>query len=224
MGRSGPRTRLARTIRRRRQQQLHHDEWRHQSHAAVDAFGQRKLGCRTSPERTRVPRVKRADPGRVFADGVAERQQRPAALVCAAGPGRRLRRPVVRRLRQPLRRPAGSDNLLSADPVDALAPARDRDAVHPAVSGAWPPAREYTPGAAAGIRYPPRHGGRQSGGPGGRHRSHRCDTRTGRLRASPAGLPGRGRPCVLVGQRHGGGQRLAAGRTGREAGRAEIPR
>lgn len=53
----------------------------------MDAFGQRKLGCRTSPERTRVPRVKRADPGRVFADGVAERQQRPAALVCAAGQG-----------------------------------------------------------------------------------------------------------------------------------------
>ncbi len=35
--------------------------------------------------------------------------------------------------------------------------------------------------------------------------AHRCDTRTGRLRASPAGLPGRA-ACVLVGQRHGGGQ------------------
>ena len=58
----------------------------------------------------------------------------PATLVCPAVPGRRLRRSPVRRLRQSLRRPAGSLPVLPGDPVDAVAPTGDRDAVHPAVS------------------------------------------------------------------------------------------
>ena len=54
------------------------------------------------------------------------------------------------------------------DPVDALAPAGDRHADHPAVSGRRPAAGHHAPGTGAGFRRPPRRGGRQPAGPGGR--------------------------------------------------------
>ena len=93
----------------------------------------------------------------------------------------------------------------------------------PRFLGRRPPSGRHPPGTGAGVRRPSRRGGRHRGRLGGRRRPRRCDARAGRLRAGPAGLPGRGRTRLLGGQRHGGARRLAAGRSGRGAGRAEVP-
>ena len=219
VGRSRTRARVVGAIRRRRQQQLHDDERRQQAVTAVDTVGQGKLGGRTRAEREQLSRPERANPGRMFADGMGEQRQGPATLVCAAVPGRRLRRSPVRRLRQSLRRPAGSVPVFPGDPVDTVAPTGDRDAVHPKVFGGWPAAGQHTPGTGAGFRRAPWRGGRQPAGPGGRDRPDGFDARAGRLCPGAARLPGRGRPRLLDGQRDGGAWRLAAGCSRGGAGR-----
>ena len=48
----------------------------------------------------------------------------PPTLVHPAGAGRRTLQPAFRRVRQPLHRPARRDDVVPADPVDPVAPAR----------------------------------------------------------------------------------------------------
>ena len=162
------------------------------------------LAAGPGAERARLSGPQRADPGRMFAHGMGERRQRPAALVRAAVPGRRLRRPVVRRLRQPLRRPARGVPLLSRDAVDAVAAAGDRDASDPAVSRARATAgRRRISGQ---VLVFDAHRGMVVGSPmdlvEGVDPTDR-DARVGRLRAGPAGLPGRRRARLLGGQPDG---------------------
>ncbi|CPR12707.1 hypothetical protein BN971_04008 [Mycobacterium bohemicum DSM 44277] len=151
---------LARALRRRGQQRLHRDRRRFQAVAAVDALGQGQPGGRTGARRARLPRPQRADARGLLADGVGERRQRPATLVRPAVPGRRLRRAAVRRLRQPLCRPAGGLPVIPGDAVDPVAATGDRDADDAAIPRARPAAGRHPPGPGVGLRRPPRRGRR----------------------------------------------------------------
>ena len=166
--------------------------------------------------------LERADPGRLLADGVGERRQRQATLVHSALPRRRNLRPIVRRLRQPLRRPARGDGVLSPHPVDPLAPTGNRNAFHPKVSRIQSTARRHTPWTGAGFRRSPRHRGRQFRGSGGQRRPGRFHPRALRLRTGPGRLPGRRGAGIRGGERDGGRGPVAAGCPCGRADRVEV--
>ena len=121
---------LARTVRRCGQQQLQRDTRRQRPDPALDPLGQGVAGGGGSAQLAQLARGERANTGRLLADGVGERRQRPAAVVHPAIPRRRHLRPVVRRLRQSLRRPARGDTVLPGHPVDSLASPGNRNALH----------------------------------------------------------------------------------------------
>ena len=163
-----------------------------------------------------------ADPGRLLADGVGNRQRRAPAVVQPAVAGRRVVEPVVGRLRQPLHRPAGRDAVIPSDAVDPVAAAGHRNANHGKDSGAGPPARGDPSGSGPAVRRPPRHCHRQ---PAGSRRGHQPDGFAARAHRLPAGAPalsGRGRTCIRGQGRHGGGVGVAARRARVGARRAEI--
>ena len=108
LGPGARRGRLARPVRRRRQQQLHRRRGRRRAAAGVDAARSRAtwppqvaLGSRQLPGR------QRADRGRVLADGVGDRQPRPAN---AGAPG------WCRAAASPARLFDGFDNLYIGQP------------------------------------------------------------------------------------------------------------
>ena len=105
----------------------------------------------------------------------------------------------------------GAITVVSADAVDALAPAGDRNALHPKVSRARSTAGRHAPGTGAGFRRPSRRGGRQFGGSGGRRRSRpmrpagcpiaRRPGRAARSRPHPPSRRRAGRWCWASGSR-----------------------
>ena len=164
----------------------------------------------------------RADPGRLLADGVGNRQQRAPALVHPAVAGRRVVEPVVGRLRQPLHRPARRDAVVPSDAVDPVAAAGHRNANHRKDSGAGPPSGGDPSGSGSAVRRPPRHRDRHSAGSGGGRQPDGFTARARRLPAGAAALPGRRRTRIRGQGGHGGGVGVAARRARVGARRAEI--
>ena len=157
----------------------------------MDPLGQGRSGGRGLAGLRRLPGRQRPDRRRLLADGVGERQQRSPALVHPDGAGRRIRRAVVRRVRQRLRRPARHHRVLPVDAVDPLAPAGHRNAFDTKASRCRSTAGRDPPRAGTGVRRAPRHRRRQPDGPGRRYRPHRFAARARRLRPGPPQVPGR---------------------------------
>ena len=124
--------------------------------ALLDPLGEGRSRRRGRARLGQLPGGQRPDGGRLLADGVGERQQRAPALVHQAHPGRRIRRGVVRRLRQPLRRPARADPVVSGHPVDPLALPGHRNAIDAKASRQRSTAGGDPSRAGAGFRRPPR--------------------------------------------------------------------
>src|SRR5215212_2277014 len=112
---------LARTVRRRKQQQLFTDRRGQHIATRVEAFGQRRARRPGGARFGQLPRRERAIGGRMLSDGVGERQQGTPTLVHPAGAGRRTVQSFIRWVRQSLYRPAGRDAVLPADAVDPVA-------------------------------------------------------------------------------------------------------
>ena len=159
----------------------------------VEPLGQGRPRRRGGDGIRTVSGGQRADAGRMLADGVGSRQQRAPTLVHPAVAGRRVVEPVMGRLRQPLRRPARRHAVVPADAVDPVAAAGDRNANDGKDSGAGPASGGDPSGSGASVRRPPRHGDRHPAGSGGRRQPDRFATRSGRLPACSAALPGRRR-------------------------------
>ena len=191
--------------------------------SALDPLGERVPGVSGGAQLAQLARGERADTGRLLADGVGERRQRPAAVVHTALPGRRAGQPVVRRLRQPLRRPARGDCVLSSHPVDPLAAPGDGNAFHAKDSRSRTTSRSHAPGTGAGIRQPSGHRRRQFGRPGGQRRPQRLHPWALRLRAGPGGLPDRRRTRIRASERDDRGGSVGTRRPHVSAGRAEVP-
>ncbi|EUA33919.1 putative conserved membrane protein [Mycobacterium xenopi 3993] len=164
----------------------------HHADTAMDSLGQGQPGCGTSAQQSRLAGIERPNPKRLFADGVGEQRQRPTTLVRAAGSGRWLCRPAVRRLRQRLRRSARGYLVVPANTMDPLAGTGDRNAFYSKNSRRGSTARGHPPGPGRGVRRASRHRGGQPAGSGRRRRSDRSDARASRLPTRPAGLSGRG--------------------------------
>ena len=168
----------------------------------MEPLGEGRTGCGRRTGRGTLSGRERPDRRWLLADGVGERQRRPAALVYPDGARWRIHQRTVRRLRQPLYGPARADDLLSTDPVGAMAHQCHRNAHHGKVSRRRATAGGDPPGSGAGLRLPPRCGVGIAGGSGRRRRPHRPDARTHRLCAVAARLPGGCRAGVLDGQQN----------------------
>ena len=222
LGRGARGRRVARPVRRRRQQQLHRRGGRRGAQSGVEPLGQGRAGRRGGHGVGALSGGQRPDPGRLLADGVGSRQQRPPTLVHPAVAGRRIVEPVVGRLRQPLHRSTRRHDVVPGDPMVPVAAAGDRNADHPKDSRAGPSSGGDASGSGAAVRRPPRHGDRHPAGSGGRRRPHRLPTRSGRLPAGTAALPGRRGTRVRRHGGHRGGAGVATRRARAGARRAEV--
>ena len=216
--------RLACPVRRRRQQQLRADSRRRHAEAGVDAIGQGRPGRRGSPRVGPLPGRQRANPWRLLADGVGGRQQCPPALVHPAGAGWRAFQSPLRWVRQPLHRPARRDAVVPADAVDPVAQAGDRNAHHTKDSRPRAAAGRHASRSGSRVRRAQRLGRRHAAGPGRRRRPDRLPTRTSRLPAGPASLPGGRRAGVRCADRHGRARAVGTECRRAGAGRAALSR
>ena len=222
LGRGARGVRVARSVRRRRKQQLHRRGGRRGAQSRVEPLGQGRAGRRGGHRVGALSRRQWPDPGRLLADGVGNRQQRQAALVYPVVAGRRILEPAVGRLRQPLHRSARHHDVVPDDPVVPVAAAGDRNADHPKDSRARPSSGGDASGSGPSVRRPPRHRDRDTAGSGGRRQPHRLSARPRRLPAGTAALPGRRGARVCRRDGHRGGAGMATRRPGAGARRAEI--
>ena len=124
----------------------------------VDPVGQGRARRPGGPRLGQLSGRQRPDRGRLLADGVGDRQQRPAALVHPAGArAAASSSPLFDGFDNLYVGQPGAMHVLPVDPVDPVAPSGDRHADDRPAARPRPAAGGDAPGPGAGVRRAPRH-------------------------------------------------------------------